>query len=432
MHWSESYRRKVTTAEEAVKVIKSGDHLWVHAGCNNPEELIRAMTRRADELEGVEVAHLLTFGAADYADPKYTRSFRHRALFIGGNVRQAVNEGRADFVPVFLSEIPRLIYSGILPVDVALIHVSPPDEHGFCSYGVGVECTKAAAERARTVIALVNRRMARSLGDSFIHVSKLSHVVEIDRLPVELAMFTEVSDVSRAIGAHVASLIEDGATLQMGIGEIPDAVLLFLKQRRHLGIHTEMFSDGLVELFESGVITGEAKTLHRGKIVASFVLGTRKSFDFLDNNPFVEFHPSDYVNDPFIVAQNERMVAINSALAVDLTGQVCADSLGTSIYSGFGGQVDFIRGAARSKGGKPIIALSSTAKDGAVSRIVDTLLPGSGVVTTRADVHYIVTEYGVASLFGKSLRERAEALIGIAHPDFREELRAAARRRKLL
>jgi acetyl-CoA hydrolase len=432
MHWSESYRRKVTTAEEAVKVIKSGDHLWVHAGCNNPEELIRAMTRRADELEGVEVAHLLTFGAADYADPKYTRSFRHRALFIGGNVRQAVNEGRADFVPVFLSEIPRLIYSGILPVDVALIHVSPPDEHGFCSYGVGVECTKAAAERARTVIALVNRRMARSLGDSFIHVSKLSHVVEIDRLPVELAMFTEISDVSRAIGAHVASLIEDGATLQMGIGEIPDAVLLFLKQRRHLGIHTEMFSDGLVELFESGVVTGEAKTLHRGKIVASFVLGTRKSFDFLDNNPFVEFHPSDYVNDPFIVAQNERMVAINSALAVDLTGQVCADSLGTSIYSGFGGQVDFIRGAARSKGGKPIIALSSTAKDGAVSRIVDTLLPGSGVVTTRADVHYVVTEYGVASLFGRSLRERAEALIGIAHPDFREELRAAAGRRKLL
>jgi len=249
---------------------------------------------------------------------------------------------------------------------------------------------------------------------------------------VELTMASQISDVSRSIGAHVADLIEDGATLQMGIGEIPDAVLLFLKQKRHLGIHTEMFSDGVVELFESGVITGEAKTLHRGKIVASFVLGTRKSFDFLDNNPFVEFHPSDYVNDPFIVAQNERMVAINSALAVDLTGQVCADSLGTTIYSGFGGQLDFIRGSARAKGGKPIIALSSTAKDGAVSRIVDTLLPGSGVVTTRADVHYVVTEYGVASLFGRSLRERAEALIAIAHPDFREELRAAARRRKLL
>jgi len=432
MQWSESFRRKVTTAEEAVKEIRSGDHVWVHAGCSNPEELIRAMTRRSGELENVEVAHLLTFGAADYADPRYAGSFRHRALFTGGNVREAVNEGRADFVPVHLSQIPRLISSGIQPVDVALIHLSLPDEHGFCSYGVGVECTKAAAERARTVIALVNPRMPRSLGDSFIHVSKLSHVVEIDRLPVELAMFAEIRDVSRAIGAHVAELIEDGATLQMGIGEIPDAVLLFLKQRRHLGIHTEMFSDGLVELFESGVITGESKTLHRGKIVASFVLGTRKSFEFLDNNPFVEFHPSDYVNDPFIIAQNERMVAINSALAVDLTGQVCSDSLGTSIYSGFGGQVDFIRGSARAKGGKPIIALSSTAKDGAVSRIVDTLLPGSGVVTTRADVHYVVTEYGVANLFGSSLRERAEALIRIAHPDFREDLRGAARARKLL
>ncbi|QQR73415.1 MAG: acetyl-CoA hydrolase/transferase family protein [Holophagales bacterium] len=432
MQWSETYRRKVTTAEEAVKAIKSHDRLWVHAGCNNPEELIRAMTARADELEGVEVAHLLTFGAADYTEPKYAKSFRHRALFTGGNVRQAVNDGRADWVPVFLSEIPRLIYSGLQPVDVALIHVSPPDEHGFCSYGVGVECTKAAAERAKIVLALVNPQMPRSLGDSFIHVSKLTHVVEIDRPPVELAMAEEVGETAKAIGAHIAELIEDGATLQMGIGEIPDAVLLFLKQKRNLGVHTEMFSDGLVELFESGVITGEAKTLHRGKIISSFVLGTRKTFAFLDNNPFVEFHPSDYVNDPFIVSQNERIVAINSAISVDLTGQVNSDSIGTRIYSGFGGQVDFIRGAARAKGGKPVIALPATAKDGKLSRIVDTLAPGAGVVTSRADVHYVVTEFGVAYLFGKSLRERAEALIGISHPDFRDELRAAARKRNLL
>lgn len=432
MQWSETYRRKVTTAEEAVKAIKSHDRLWVHAGCNNPEEFIRAMTARADELEGVEVAHLLTFGAADYADPKYAKSFRHRSLFTGGNVRQAVNDGRADFVPVFLSEIPRLIYSGLQPVDVAMIHVSPPDEHGFCSYGVGVECTKAAAERAKIVLALVNPQMPRSLGDSFIHVSKLTHVVEIDRMPVELAMAEEVGETAKAIGAHIAELIEDGATLQMGIGEIPDAVLLFLKQKRNLGVHTEMFSDGLVELFESGVITGEAKTLHRGKIISSFVLGTRKTFAFLDNNPFVEFHPSDYVNDPFIVAQNEKIVAINSAISVDLTGQVNSDSIGTRIYSGFGGQVDFVRGAARAKGGKPVIALPATAKDGKLSRIVDTLAPGAGVVTSRADVHYVVTEFGVAHLFGKSLRERAEALIGISHPDFREELRAAARKRNLL
>ncbi|HJW73290.1 MAG TPA: acetyl-CoA hydrolase/transferase C-terminal domain-containing protein [Geothrix sp.] len=432
MDWSEAFRRKVTTAEEAVKAIRSGDHLWVHAGCNNPEELIRAMTARADELEGVEVAHLLTFGSADYADPRFAKSFRHRALFTGGNVREAVNDGRADYVPVFLSEIPKLIYSGIQKVDVALIHVSLPDEHGFCSYGVGVECTKAAAERAKTVIALVNRQMPRSLGDSFIHTSKLSHVVEIDRLPVELPVPEAVSEISKLIGAHVAELIEDGSTLQMGIGEIPDAVLIYLNQKRHLGIHTEMFSDGLVDLFESGVITGEAKTLHRGKIISSFVLGTRKTFNFLHNNPFVEFHPSDYVNDPFIIAQNDNMIAINSAIAVDITGQICADSIGKRIYSGFGGQVDFIRGASRAKGGKPIIALPSTARNGTVSRIVDTLAEGAGVVTTRADVRYVVTEYGVAHLYGKSLRERAEALIAIAHPDFREELKLAARRRKLL
>ncbi len=300
----------------------------MHAGCNTPTELIEAMTARADELEAVEVTHMMTLGAAGYAAPEHARSFRHRALFAGANVRAAIADGRADYVPIFLSDIPRLISSGAQPVDVALIHVSPPDEHGFCSFGVGVECTKAAAERARTVIALVNRQMPRALGDSFIHVSKLDHVTEIDRLPLELPVAGEIGEVARSIGAHVAELIDDGATLQMGIGEIPDAVLLFLKQKRNLGIHTEMFSDGTIELFESGVITNESKTLHRGKIVASFVLGTRKCFDFIHNNPFVEFHPTDYVNDPFVIAQNEKMVAINSALAVDLSGQVSSDSIG--------------------------------------------------------------------------------------------------------
>lgn len=432
MSWAESYRSRVTSATSAVRAIPSGAHVWVHAGCNNPEELVRAMVGRASELRDVTVSHLMTFGCADYADPRYAGSFRHRALFTGGNVREAVNDGRADYVPVFLSEIPRLIQRRDLPVDVALIHVSPPDEHGFCSFGVGVECTKAAAEAASTVIALVNRQMPRSLGDSFIHASRLHHVVEVDRPLLELPNAGRISDTSRSIGAHIAELIEDGATLQMGIGEIPDAVLLFLREKRHLGIHTEMFSDGVVDLFEAGVITGEAKTLHRGKIVSSFVLGSRKTFRFLDNNPFVEFHPSDYVNDPFVVAQNEKMVAINSALSVDLTGQVNADSIGTRVYSGFGGQVDFIRGAARSKGGRPIIALPSTAKGGRLSRIVDTLEPGAGVVTSRADVHYVVTEHGIARLHGRSLRERAQELIAVAHPDFRAELREAARRRRLL
>jgi 4-hydroxybutyrate CoA-transferase len=432
MDWNSLYRSRVTTADEAVRAIRSGDRVWIHPGCNTPTLLVNAMVARASELENVEVAHILTLADAPYADPGMEGHFRHRSLFTGANVRRAVNEGRADFVPIHLHDVPALISRGQMPIDVALIHISPPDEHGFCSYGVGVDATKTAVEHARTAIAMVNRQMPRTLGDSFVHVSKLTRVVEVDEPVLELPMSAEVSEVARRIGENIAALIPDGATIQMGIGEIPDAVLDYLKDKKHLGVHTEMFSDGLVDLFEAGVVTNERKTLHRGKIVASFVIGTRRAFDFVDNNPFMEFHPNEYVNDPFVVARNDAMVAINSALSVDLTGQVCADSIGTRIYSGFGGQLDFIRGAARSKGGVPIIALPSTAKDGAVSRLVDTLAPGSGVVTTRADVHYVVTEYGVTNLYGRSLRERARSLIEIAHPDFREELERAASDRKLL
>jgi acetyl-CoA hydrolase len=415
-----------------VKEIRSGDRVWVHPGCNTPTRLIEAMVARSDELENVEVAHILTLAEAPYAAPGMEAHFRHRALFVGSNVRAAVNDGRADFVPIHLHEVPGLITSGMMEIDVALVHLSPPDEHGFCSYGVGVDATKAAVENAPTAIALVNQQMPRTLGDSFVHVSKLSHVVEVDEAVLEHPMAPEVSEVARKIGANIASLIPDGATLQMGIGEIPDAVLIFLEEKKHLGVHTEMFSDGLVDLFEAGVITNERKSLHRGKIVTSFVIGTRKAFDFVDNNPFMEFHPNEYVNDPFIVARNDHMVAINSAISIDLTGQVCADSIGTRVYSGFGGQLDFVRGAARSEGGVPIIALPSTARDGEVSRITDTLLEGAGVVTTRADVHYVVTEFGIANLYGKSLRERARELIDIAHPDFRDELERTANERKLL
>ncbi len=432
MSWLEEYKSKLTTAAEAVKVITSGDHVHIHPGVAEPISLVNAMAARAGELWDVRVWHLLTFGPAPYMAPEMASHFRHMAYFTGPNAREAVNEGRAEYVPIYLFEIGKLIQDGFFPVDVVLCNLSPPDEHGFCSFGTGIDITKPAAEKARYVIAQINRQVPRTLGDSFIHVRKLAHIIEIDEPLKELPGAGEVSETAMKIGGHVGGLVEDGATMQMGIGEIPDAVLAAIKDHKDLGIHSEMFSDGVMELIDRGVVTGARKTLHRGKVIAGFVLGTHRLNEYIDNNPVFEFHPQDYVNDPFIIAQNEKMVAINSALEVDLTGQVCADSIGTRIYSGFGGQVDFIRGAAYAAGGKPIIALPSTAKCDEVSRVVDTLKPGAGVVTNRADVHYVVTEYGVASLHGKSLQARAKELIKIAHPKFHEELERAARERKLL
>lgn len=427
MNSQTSYHSKVTDALTAVSHIQSGSRVYLGGGAGVPITLSRALTERAPELRDVEITHILTFADAPYAQPEYQASFRVNALFIGHNVRPAVHQGRADFTPVFLSEIPDLFRDGILPIDVALIAVTPPDEHGFCSFGVEVGTTKPAAESARIVIAEVNRQMPRTLGDSFIHISRLHHIVEVD-YPIPIAPPAESTPQQLAIGRHIAALIPDGATLQMGIGSIPDAVLKSLNDHKELGIHTELFSDGVIDLVERGVITCSRKTFHPGKIVAGFLFGTPRLYDFVDNNPLIELHPTDYVNDPFNIARNEKMVAINSAVQIDLTGQVCADSIGNRFYSGVGGQIDFVRGAARSKGGLPIIACLSTAQNDTASRIVPTLYEGAGVTTTRSDVHVVVTEHGVAWLRGRSVRERAKALIRIADPRFRDELTAAAQK----
>ncbi len=426
MNWETIYRRKVTDVAGALGVIESGSRIYIGGGAGVPQQLTQHLTSRAADLRHVELVHVLTFADAPYAAPEYADNFRVNALFIGPNVRRAVHQGRADFTPVFLSEIPAMFRNEILPLDVALISVSPPDEHGFCCFGVEVGTTKPAAESARIIVAEVNRQMPRTLGDSFIHVSRLHHIVEVDQ-PIPEAPPVAASAEQLKIGEHIAGMIPDGATLQMGIGSIPDAVLHHLGGHKDLGIHTELFSDGVIDLVERGVITCARKTFHPGKIVSGFLFGSQKLYEFVDNNPLIEMHPTDYVNDPFNIAQNERMVAINSAVEVDLTGQVCADSIGSRIYSGVGGQVDFIRGAARAKGGMPIIAFPATAKRGALSRIVPTLKNGAGVVTTRNDVYYVVTEFGVASLHGKTVRQRAQALIQIAHPKFRNELTAAAK-----
>ena len=423
MSWQDEYRRKLVRPEDAVQFIQSNMRVYIHPGCAEPESLVEALMARGPSVENVEIVHLMTTGRADYIAPQMEGHFRHNAMFIGPNVRQAVNDGRADYTPVFLSQVEDLFESGQMPIDVALIQVSPPDAHGFCSFGVGVDATLTAARCAKFVIAQVNGQMPRTFGDCFIHTKDLDAVVEVSRPLCELKPIA-ITEVHHAIGKHVAGLIEDGATLQLGIGGIPDAVLLKLTHHKDLGIQTEMLSDSVIPLIEAGVLTGNCKSIHRGKIVLSFVLGTKKLFDYVNNNPMFEFHPNKYTNDPVVISQNYKMVAVNSALQVDITGQVCADSIGTQFYSGIGGQVDFIRGASRCNGGKPIIAMPATAKDGTISRIVPTLDPGAGVVTSRGAVHYVVTEFGVAYLHGRTIRQRAEALIEIAHPDFRSELYA--------
>jgi 4-hydroxybutyrate CoA-transferase len=421
-----SYR----SADEAVALVQSGDRVYLHEVAMTPHELLEALVRRAGELTGVETVALHTEGPAPQTAPEIARHIRHNALFAGANVRAAVNAGLADYTPVFLSDIPGLFASGALPLDVAFLQVSPPDRHGYCRLGVSIACARAAAEHAKTVIGLVNPRVPHTLGNSAIHVSRFAALVETDR-PLPVAEPAPIGEVERQIGMNVAGLVEDRSTLQMGIGAIPDAVLFCLGDRNDLGVHTEMFSDGLVTLAEAGVITNRYKSTWRGRIVTSFAYGSQRLYDFVDGNPFVEFHSSDIVNDTREIRRIPRMVAINSALEIDLTGQVVADSIGERIYSGIGGQMDFIRGARLSAGGKAIIALPSTAKGGAVSRIVPSIQPGAGVVTTRGHVQYVATEYGIVDLAGQSVRRRAELLTSIAHPDFRAELRQAAVARRI-
>ena len=419
--WQNTNKDIIATPEQAVRQIKPGNRVFIGTGCAQPAKLVQALTDRATSLADIEIVHLLTFGEAPYADKKYADIFRVNSLFIAANVRDVVQAGYGDYTPIFLSDIPGLFNTGQLPLDVALIQVTPPDAKGMCSLGISVDVVKCAAENAGLVIAEVNPQMPRTLGDSFLHVGDLDVLAPVDQ-PLPEVKPTASTEVTRQIGQHIASLVEDGSTLELGIGRIPQAVLEFLKDKRDLGIHTEMFTDSIIDVIEAGAITGAYKTIDRGKIVASFCLGTRKLYDYIDNNPMFSFRPTEYVNNPFIISKLNKMVAINVALEVDLTGQVCADSLGTRFFSGIGGQVDFNRGAARSDGGKAIIAMPSTAHNEEISRIQTRLSPGAGVVTTRGDVNYVVTEYGIAYLHGKNIQERALALISIAHPKFREKL----------
>lgn len=428
--WAERYRLRTVDAARALASVGRGTRVFVGSGCAEPVVLVSALAAREDVAD-VEVLHIMTVGHAPYAQAISDRRFRHNAFFIGANVRGAVAACAADYTPVFLHEVPRLFRSRSLRVDVALVSTTPPDAQGFCSLGVSVDVVKAAVESAKVVVAEVNPHMPRTHGAGFLHVDEIDFFVTNDAPILELPV-AEPSDASRRIGALCASLVPDGATIQLGIGEIPNAVADGLRGKRDLGLHTEMLSENVVDLVQSGALNCRRKTLHPGKAVTTFCMGTRRLYDFVHDNPFFEFLPTEFVNDPYVIAQNDRMISINSALQVDLTGQVCADSIGTRFYSGIGGQVDFIRGAARSKGGRSIIALPSTAKDGTLSRIVPTLIEGAGVVTTRADVDTVVTEYGIAELKGRTVRERSLALISVAHPQFRQELLAAAKERRFV
>ncbi len=430
MDWQSIYASKVTTAQDAIAAaVHSHNRLFLTGNCSVPTVLIEALLAHAPTLEEVEIAQTLTVGPAPWAAPEMDGHLRSNVLFIGHNTRKGVWEKRIDYTPVLLSEFPLLFKRGILPVDVALAHVSPPDAEGYCSFSLETGLAKTPVEAARVVIAQVNRQMPYVYGNTRIHVSALDYIVEVDAPLFEFKMSENPDDpITQAIARHIAELVPNGATLQMGIGAIPDAVLGYLTDKKDLGIHTELFADGVKKMVELGVITGARKTLHPGKITAGFILGSRALYDWVDHNPMIELHPTEYVNDPCIVGQNYRQVAINSAIEVDLTGQVCADSIGHKLFSGVGGQVDFIYGSSRSEGGVPIIALPSTAKDDTVSRIAPMLKEGAGVVTSRNHVHWVVTEYGAVDLYGKSIRQRVEGLIGIAHPNFREELRREAQK----
>ena len=429
--WKQRCADRISTATAAMRLVKSGHSIFIGTGCGQPQHLVDALIEHSGHISDASIIHLLTMGSAPYAQEKFRDKFKMNSFFVADNVRDALDRGVGDYTPIFLSEIPGQFETGRIPVDVALICVTPPDANGLCSLGVSVDIVQSAAANARYVIAQVNQRMPRTLGSSFIHVNNIDVLVPHDEEIVTTPV-PEPTETLRRIGRNLARLVDDGSTIECGIGRIPQALAESLRDKSELGVHTEMCGDWIIDLIECGAISCSKKTINRGKVVVSFCMGSRRLYDYIDNNPLFEFHPTEYVNDPFVISQHERMVAINVGLEVDLTGQVCADSLGYRIYSGIGGQVDFIRGAARSRGGRPIIAIPSTAKDGAVSRIVPHLTEGAGVVTTRGDVHYIVTEFGIAYLHGKSIRLRALALINIAHPKFRNMLIQAAKKQKYL